>query len=56
MEKMLRDKRMILLFVLPALIIYTIVVPLPLLAALGFSMTDWDLISPHRLCVLAGCS
>jgi raffinose/stachyose/melibiose transport system permease protein len=48
MEKMLRDKRIILLFVLPALLIYVVVVPLPLLTAIGLSFTDWDLLNPIK--------
>lgn len=46
MDKMLRDTRVILAMVLPALAIYVFVVPVPLIAALGFSLTDWNLISP----------
>lgn len=48
MERMLRDKKIIALFVLPCLLIFALIVPIPLFMALGMSFTKWDLISPAK--------
>jgi raffinose/stachyose/melibiose transport system permease protein len=44
MDKILRDKRVILLFVLPALVIYGVFVPFPALATMYYSLFKWNLI------------
>jgi len=48
MEKMLRDKRIIALFILPALIIFVVFIPVPLISSLVLSAFKWDLLSPPR--------
>jgi len=45
MEKMLRDKKTIAFFVLPAIIVFAITIPIPLVMAIGISFTKWDLLS-----------
>lgn len=49
MEKMLRKKSTIALFVLPALIIFAVFMPIPLVASLGLSAVKWDLINPAQM-------
>ncbi|HBE80287.1 MAG TPA: sugar ABC transporter permease [Firmicutes bacterium] len=44
MEKMLRDKRIIFLFLLPCLLLYGAFVPFPALATVGYSLFNWNLI------------
>lgn len=48
MDKMLRDKRVIALFVLPCLLVFALIIPIPLLSAVGLSFTKWDLIGEMR--------
>jgi raffinose/stachyose/melibiose transport system permease protein len=48
MERLLRKKSTILMFILPALIIYTIVVPIPCVSSMYFSLTEWNLIDKIR--------
>ncbi len=48
MDKMLRDKRVIALFVLPCLLVFALIIPIPLIMAFGMSFTKWDLISNMR--------
>lgn len=48
MEKMLRDKRMILLFLLPALLVYCAFVPFPAVATLSYSLFNWNLVGQMR--------
>jgi raffinose/stachyose/melibiose transport system permease protein len=48
MEKMLRDKRVIALFVLPAFLIFTVFIPAPLISSLVLSLFRWNLLSPPR--------
>lgn len=48
MEKMLRDKKTIALFVLPCLLVFALIIPIPLCMALGMSFTKWDLINPIK--------
>lgn len=45
---MLSNKRMIALFVLPGLLLYTLVVPFPILSAVYYSFFDWNLLSPMK--------
>lgn len=42
MEKLLRDKKAILLFVLPTFLIFTIIIILPIFFSLYYSMLNWD--------------
>lgn len=48
MEKMLRDKKVIALFILPALVLFIMFIPVPLISSLGLSFFKWDLLSPPR--------
>ena len=48
MDKMLRDKKVIALFVLPCLLVFALIIPIPLCMALGLSFTKWDLIKPMQ--------
>jgi raffinose/stachyose/melibiose transport system permease protein len=48
MEKMLKDKKIIILFVFPALFLFVFFTPLPLFSALMLSFFKWNLISPPR--------
>jgi len=48
MDKLLRNKLTILLFILPVFLIYSLVVPMPLVASLTLSTFDWNLLSPMR--------
>ncbi len=48
MERMLRNKGIIFLFVFPLLLVFTVVVPVPLIASLVIGLFDWNLIgTPH---------
>ena len=49
MDKMLRDKRIIVLFVLPCLLVFALIIPIPLCMAFGLSFTKWNLIGDMRL-------
>lgn len=44
MERMLRDKKVLLIFLLPALIIYLLFIPAPAVTSLLLSFTKWDLV------------
>lgn len=46
MEKMLRDKRLILLFVGPALFVYIFVLLIPMVSSLVLSLFSWNALSP----------
>lgn len=48
MNKMLSNKKTILIFILPALLIFTLIIPVPLLISIGLSFFDWDLLSPAK--------
>jgi raffinose/stachyose/melibiose transport system permease protein len=48
MDRMLRNKWMIGLFVLPAFLIYSFVVPIPIFKSLYYSFFDWNLLSAMR--------
>lgn len=48
MEKMLRDKKIIALFILPALILFVAFIPVPLISSLVLSTFRWNLLSPPR--------
>lgn len=48
MDKILRDKKTIALFVLPCLLIFAVIIPIPLGMAIGMSFTKWDLISEAK--------
>ena len=48
MEKMLRDKKIIALFILPALLLFVIFIPVPLVSSLVLSLYKWNLLSPPR--------
>ncbi|MDR1106081.1 MAG: sugar ABC transporter permease [Treponema sp.] len=48
MEKMLRDKLVIALFILPALLLFVVFIPVPLISSLGLSFFKWNLLSPAR--------
>ncbi|MCD9023230.1 carbohydrate ABC transporter permease [Cohnella silvisoli] len=48
MERLLRNKTTILMFILPALIIYSIVLPLPAVSSVYFSLVEWNLIDTMR--------
>lgn len=45
MDRMLRDKKTIILFMAPAIPIFTLVIPIPLAASIGLSFFKWDLLS-----------
>ena len=45
---MLRDKKVIALFVLPAVLLYSLFTLAPLAASLGLSFFKWDLLSPMK--------
>ena len=44
MEKMLRDKKILIIFLMPALTIYMLFIPAPALTSLLLSLTKWDLV------------
>jgi raffinose/stachyose/melibiose transport system permease protein len=46
MERMLRDKRVLLLFLLPVIIVYSVIVPIPLVVSIVLSLFDWNLLKP----------
>jgi raffinose/stachyose/melibiose transport system permease protein len=48
MERMLRDKWTIFVFMFPILLIFTLVVPIPLISSLFISLFDWNLIGDSR--------
>lgn len=48
MDKMLRDKRMIALFVLPGLVVFSLVFVAPLLSTAVYSLTDWNGVNAMR--------
>lgn len=48
MERVLRDKKVIAAFVLPAVLIFALFIPLPLIESLGLSFFRWDLLSPMK--------
>jgi raffinose/stachyose/melibiose transport system permease protein len=48
MERMLRDKWTIFVFMFPLLLVFTLVVPVPLLSSLFISLFDWNLIGDSR--------
>ena len=49
MDRMLRDKKTIALFVLPCLIVFALIIPIPLCMAFGLSFTKWDLIGEMKI-------
>jgi raffinose/stachyose/melibiose transport system permease protein len=48
MNKMMRNKKTIFLFIIPALILFTLIIPVPLLMSLGLSFFKWDLLGSPR--------
>ncbi len=48
MDRMLRDKKTIILFMAPAILIFTLVIPIPLAASIGLSFFKWDLLSDAK--------
>ena len=48
MNKMLSNKKTIALFILPAVLLFTLIIPVPLLMSIGLSFFDWDLLSPAK--------
>ena len=48
MNKMLSDKKTIILFILPALFIFTLIIPIPLIMSICLSFFDWNLLSPAK--------
>ncbi len=48
MNRMLRDKKTIILFMAPAILIFTLVIPIPLAASIGLSFFKWDLLSDAK--------
>jgi raffinose/stachyose/melibiose transport system permease protein len=48
MEKMLKDKKVIALFILPALILFVTFIPVPLISSLVLSAYKWNLLQPPR--------
>lgn len=48
MERLLRNKRTISFFVLPALIVYVIVVPIPVIESVYDGFFNWDLLDPMK--------
>lgn len=48
MDKMLRNKKMILLFISPAVLLFTVIIPIPLIASMGLSFYKWNLLSPAK--------
>ena len=48
MDRLLRDTKTILFFLLPVLIVYSVTVPLPVISSVLLGMTEWNLISPLK--------
>ena len=48
MERMLRNKGTIFLFVFPVVLVFTLVVPVPLISSLVIGLFDWNLIGASR--------
>lgn len=49
MEKMLRDRKTILLMMLPVLVIYLFFIPIPALSSIFFSFTKWNLVGSIKM-------
>ena len=48
MERMLRDKRIIALFMTPILVVFTCFIPVPLIMSLGLSLFKWNMLADPR--------
>lgn len=48
MNKMMSNKKTIAAFVAPALILFALIIPVPLIMSIGLSFFDWNLISPAK--------
>ncbi|WP_019636991.1 carbohydrate ABC transporter permease [Paenibacillus fonticola] len=48
MEKVLRSRTAILFFILPALLVYTAIVFIPIVSSIYFSFFKWDVVSPMK--------
>ena len=48
MERLLRKKSTILMFILPALLVYSAVIPVPALSSVFFGMMEWNLIDKMK--------
>ena len=48
MNKMLSNKKTIAIFILPAILIFTLIIPVPLIMSVGLSFFDWDLLSKAK--------
>lgn len=48
MDRLLRKKSTIVLFILPALLMYTAIVFIPIVVSIYFSFYHWDVISPRK--------
>ena len=46
--KTLRDKKAVAFFLLPALIVYTIMVMIPIAVSIYYSLIDWDGLGPKQ--------
>jgi raffinose/stachyose/melibiose transport system permease protein len=44
MERMLRDKRILFIFIFPILLLYSLIVPMPLIVSCLLSLFDWNLL------------
>ena len=48
MEKLLRDKKMIAVFIGPALILFVLILLVPIIAACGLSLYSWDALTSPK--------
>jgi len=48
MEKMFRNKKIILLFIGPALLMYLVILFVPIISSISYSFFKWDVISPMK--------
>lgn len=44
MERVLRDKKVILLFILPAVLIYCLIIPFPVVSSIFYGFTRWNVV------------
>jgi ABC-type sugar transport system permease subunit len=47
-DKLLRNPLTIALFILPVFVVYSLIIPIPLLTSLGLSGFDWNLLGPMK--------
>lgn len=44
MDKVMRNKKVIIVFIAPAMILFTLIIPVPLVVSMGLSFFKWNLL------------